>query len=175
MDDSSDADLLAMVAESSTTALETLYHRHSPWLTIRLSRRCADPAIVDEVLQDTFMAIWRSAMGFSGKGEPAAWMWGIAVRRLVDAFRKRPPSMLSVQESDLTLVESAEERVLLAVEYGALGGALETLSPDLRAVVQATILDGLTTREAGRLLGLRQGTVKTRMMRARRALREELT
>ena len=158
MDDSSDADLLAMVAESSTTALETLYHRHSPWLTIRLSRRCADPAIVDEVLQDTFMAIWRSAKGFSGKGEPAAWMWGIAVRRLVDAFRKRPPSMVLVHESDLTLVESAEERVLLGVEYGALGGALETLSPDLRAVVQATILDGLTTGEAGRLLGLRQGT-----------------
>ncbi|GAA3525401.1 RNA polymerase sigma factor [Aeromicrobium panaciterrae] len=175
MDESSDADLLALVADSSTTALETLYHRHAPWLTIRLSRRCADPQIVDEVLQDTFMAIWRNAKGFTGKGEPAAWMWGIAVRRLVDAFRRRPPSSVLVQESDLSVVESAEERVLLGIEHGALGGALETLSPDLRAVVQATILDGLTTREAGRLLGLRQGTVKTRMMRARQALREELT
>ena len=42
-------------------------------------------------------------------------------------------------------------------------------------MVQATILDGLTTREAGRLLGIPTGTVKTRMMRARAVLREELS
>lgn len=175
MDESSDAELLALVAAGSTVALETLYHRHHAWLSVRLTRRCADPAVVDEVLQDTFVAVWRSAKGFSGKGEPAAWLWGIAIRRLIDAFRRRPPAMLPVQDSDLTLVESAEDRVLLGVEHGDLGGALDRLAPELRAVVQATVLDGLTTREAGRLLGLRPGTVKTRMMRARRALREELT
>jgi RNA polymerase sigma-70 factor (ECF subfamily) len=69
---------------------------------------------------------------------------------------------------------SAEEEILLGVEYGDLGGALHRLSPELRAVVQATILDGLTSREAGRLLGIPAGTVKTRMMRARAQLREEL-
>jgi RNA polymerase sigma-70 factor (ECF subfamily) len=71
-------------------------------------------------------------------------------------------------------LESAEDRVLLGVEHGDLAGALHALSPELRAVVQATVLDGLTTREAARLLGLPAGTVKTRMMRARRALRKEL-
>ena len=69
---------------------------------------------------------------------------------------------------------SAEERVLLGVEYGDLAGALDRLSPELRAVVQATVLDGLTTNEAARLLGIPQGTVKTRMSRARVQLREEL-
>jgi RNA polymerase sigma-70 factor (ECF subfamily) len=69
---------------------------------------------------------------------------------------------------------SAEERVLLGVEYGDLAGALDRLSPELRAVVDATVLDGLTTREASRLLGIPQGTVKTRMKRARTLLREEL-
>jgi RNA polymerase sigma-70 factor (ECF subfamily) len=48
------------------------------------------------------------------------------------------------------------------------------LSPELRSVVQATVLDGLTCREAGRLLGIPSGTVKTRMMRARFELREVL-
>jgi RNA polymerase sigma-70 factor, ECF subfamily len=174
MDERSDTQLLALVAEGSSDALEILYHRHLAWLSVRLSRRCADPSIVDEVLQDTFVAVWRSAKGFSGHGEPAAWLWGIAIRRLVDAFRKRPPAMAEVKESDFSLVESAEDRVLLGVGYGDLGGALDRLAPELRAVVQATVLDGLTTREAGHLLGLRPGTVKTRMMRARRALREEL-
>jgi RNA polymerase sigma-70 factor, ECF subfamily len=174
MEDVSDRELLTLVAAGSSDALETLYRRHIVWLSVRLSRRCADPSVVDEVLQDTFVAVWRSAKGFTGKGEPAAWLWGIAIRRLVDAFRKRPPATALVTDADLSVVESAEDRVLLGVRYGDLGGALDRLAPELRSVVQATVLDGLTTREAGHLLGLRPGTVKTRMMRARRALREEL-
>jgi RNA polymerase sigma-70 factor, ECF subfamily len=77
-------------------------------------------------------------------------------------------------EADAEREPSAEERVLLGVEYGDLAGALDRLSPELRAVVQATVLDGLTTREAGHLLGLPAGTVKTRMMRAKAQLREAL-
>ena len=72
---------------------------------------------------------------------------------------------------DLT---TAEDRVLLGVEHGDLAGALDGLSPELRAVVQATVLDGLTTREAARLLGIPPGTVKTRMLRARTQLRGAL-
>ncbi len=169
-----DRELVALVAEGSTTALETLYRRHAPWLTIRLTRRCADATVVDEVLQDTFVAVWKGAGRYGGTGEPAAWLWGIAVRRLVDALRRRPPAAYPVEDADLGVVESAEERVLLGVEHGDLAGALDRLSPELRSVVQATVLDGLTTREAAQLLGLRQGTVKTRMMRARHALRKEL-
>jgi RNA polymerase sigma-70 factor (ECF subfamily) len=48
------------------------------------------------------------------------------------------------------------------------------LSPELRAVLQATVIDGLTTREAAVLLGIPPGTVKTRALRARKQLREEL-
>ncbi|MYS40792.1 RNA polymerase subunit sigma-24, partial [Streptomyces sp. SID5998] len=69
---------------------------------------------------------------------------------------------------------SAEERVLAGVEHGDLAGALIRLSPELRAVLQATVIDGLTTREAAVLLGIPPGTVKTRAMRARKQLREAL-
>lgn len=174
----SDAALLAAVADGATGALEELYRRHAAWLTVRLTRRCADPSLVDEVLQDTFVAVWRGAGRWSGQGEPAAWLWGIAVRRLVDAVRRRPRATVPLEEYGAgaveEVVESAEELVLLGVQHGDLAGALHRLSPELLAVVQATVLDGLTTREAGKLLGLPAGTVKTRMMRARRALREEL-
>lgn len=173
-DERTDAELVALVASGSSVALESLYRRHAAWLTVRLSRRCADPALVDEVLQDTFVSVWKSAGKYRGTGEPAAWIWGIAIRRLVDCFRRRPQTTYRIEETDLGLVESAEDRVLLGVEHGDLAGALERLSPELRAVVQATVLDGLTTREAGHLLGLPSGTVKTRMMRARQALRKEL-
>ena len=170
-----DTALLAAVASGSAEALEQLYRRHAGWLSIRLSRRCADPATVDEVLQDTFVAVWRNAAGYRGTGDVGGWLWGIAIRRLVDAFRRQPPAAYPLEHAEtLGTLESAEDRVLLGVEHGDLAGALNRLSPELRAVVQATVLDGLTTREAARLLGVPAGTVKTRMMRARRALRKEL-
>ena len=87
-------------------------------------------------------------------------------------LRRRPRALRLPQVG--VLMTSAEEQVLSGVEHGDLAGALAQLSPELRAVVQATVLDGLTTREAGRLLGIPAGTVKTRMMRARAALREDL-
>jgi RNA polymerase sigma-70 factor (ECF subfamily) len=171
-----DGELLSAVAQGSPTALEELYRRHAAWLTVRLGRRCADPAVVDEVLQDTFVAVWKGAGKYRGSGEAGAWLWGIAIRRLVDAFRRQPPAAYPLGDAEvLGTLESAEDRVLLGVEHGDLAGALHRLSPELRAVVQATVLDGLTTREAARLLGVPAGTVKTRMMRARRALRKELT
>lgn len=169
-----DGELLRQVSDGDRRALETLYARHAGWLLVRLSRRCADSGLVDEVLQDTFVAVWRGAGRYRGRGEVAAWIWGIAVRRLVDALRRSPRATLWAEPPEPAPSLSAEERVLLGVQYGDLAGALDRLSPELRAVVQSTVLDGLTTAEAGRLLGIPQGTVKTRMKRAREQLREGL-
>jgi len=157
---SDDAHLLAAVANRDAEALRALFERHAPWLTLRLSRRCADSDVVDDAVQDTFVEIWRRPSRYEGRGEVAAWIWGIAIRRLIDGLRRRPRFTLGFEKA--------------GVEYGDLAGALNRLSPELRAVVQATVLDGLTTREAARLLGIPAGTVKTRMMRARAQLREGL-
>jgi len=172
-DGRSDADLLRALADDDRTALAELYQRHSAWLLARLSRRCADPDVVDQALQDTFVVVWRKPRSYKGTGEVAAWMWGIAIRRLIDQLRRRPAALHRADPADATS-PSAEEQVLLGVQHGDLAGALDRLSPELRAVVQATVLDGLTTREAARLLGIPAGTVKTRMMRAKPLLREGL-
>ena len=172
-DDPDDVALLAAVAAGQRGALAELYRRHAGWLQLRLARRCADEELVASALQDTFVAVWRGAGRYAGKGEVGAWLWGIAVRRLVDQVRRRPVSTVELVELPES-APSAEELVLLGVEHGDLAGALHRLSPELRAVVRATVLDGLTTREAGRLLGIPAGTVKTRMMRARAQLRQEL-
>jgi RNA polymerase sigma-70 factor (ECF subfamily) len=166
-----DVDLLVAIAGRDAVALRTLFDRHAPWLTARLSRRCGDRDLVDDALQDTFVEVWRRPDRYAGRGDVAAYLWGIAVRRLIDGLRRREPPRLAWDRHEVE--PSAEEQVLLNVEHGDLGGALERLAPELRAVVQATVLDGLTTREAGQLLGIPSGTVKTRMMRARAQLRAE--
>ena len=169
-----DEELLAAVATGDERALEALYRRHGPWLAARLGRRCADRDLVDQALHDTFVAVWRKPANYRGSGEVGAWLWGIAVRRLLDQLRRTRRRQVADPEGEQWHV-SAEEQVLLGVEHGQLGPALDGLSAELRAVVQATILDGLTTREAGRLLGIPQGTVKTRAARARAQLREAMS
>ena len=168
----SDVDVLAAVADGDRRALRVLHDRHAPWLSLRLARRCGDPGLVDDALQDTFMAVWRGAGRYDGRGDVGAWIWGIAIRRLIDALRRQPRCEVLVAEVDDR--RCVAEEILGNVEHGDLGGALRDLSPQLRAVVQATVLDGLTSREAGRLLGIPTGTVKTRMMRARIQLRAAL-
>jgi RNA polymerase sigma-70 factor, ECF subfamily len=174
----SDAELLAAVADGDRGALRELYGRHAVWMTVRLRRRCADPDVVAEAVQDTFVAVWSGAGRWDARGEATAWIWGIAVRRLIGVLRTRGrwnrARRAAAAAGEPDVVIAAEDQVLLAVEHGDLAEALRGLSPELRVVVQATVLDGLTTREASRLLGIPPGTVKSRMMRARTQLRGAL-
>jgi RNA polymerase sigma-70 factor (ECF subfamily) len=173
-----DAGLLNRIADGDRSAFEAFYRRHSAWLVLRLRYRCLDDELVDDVVQETFLAVWRGTARYREQGgDVAGWLWRIGSRRLVDSLRghgarQRLAGLLARRR--FTSEPSAEELVLIGVEHGDLGGALARLSPELRAVVQATVLDGLSTSEAAVLLGIPAGTVKTRAMRARRQLRQEL-
>ena len=174
----SDTELLAATATGDRAAFEALYRRYGPWLAVRLRYRCPDPALVDDAVQETFLAVWRGSARYREGGDVAGWLWQIGFRRLVDAIRgqrARDRLLRLLAGRRRGDAPSAEEELLLGVEHGDLAGALARLSPELRAVMQATVLDGLSTHEAAALLGIPVGTVKTRAMRARRQLREDLT
>jgi RNA polymerase sigma factor (sigma-70 family) len=172
----SDAELLGQVAGGDLAALRQLYDQHAAWLAVRLRRRCNDPEVVADALQDTFVAVWHEAQRFRGDGEAAAWLWGIAVRRLVSRLRRRRDVafLADLPVYDEPASPGAEEQALLSVEYGDLGAAMRALSPEMRAVMQAVVLDGLTTKEASRVLRVPENTVKTRLHRAKAHLRAEL-
>jgi RNA polymerase sigma-70 factor (ECF subfamily) len=174
----SDAELLRAVSAQDEGALRLLYERHAGWLNARLRRRCSDAEVVLDVVQDTFVAAWSGADRFRGDGEVAGWLWGIAIHRLASRLRRGGAANLrlgpALAERDTPDV-SAEDQVLVALEHSDVGAALGRISPQLRVVLQATILDGLSTREAATVLGIPQGTVKTRLVRARAAMREELS
>lgn len=170
-----DAELLRVVGAGELSAMRVLYDRHAPWLAVRLARRCNDPEVVADVLQDTFVAVWQHPGTFRGEGEVGGWLWGIAVRRLVSRLRRRRDVVVFADVPQQGRLEpDVEEQVLLDVEYGELGPALGRLSPEMRAVLQATVLDGLTTGEAAKLLHIPQNTVKTRLHRAKARLRVSL-
>ncbi|MEU1725794.1 sigma-70 family RNA polymerase sigma factor [Nonomuraea sp. NPDC005692] len=122
-------------------ALKLLHQRHAPWLRVRLARRCADFDLVDDAIQDTFVAVWRDAHRYRApEGEAAAWIWTIAIRRLISALRRSgaAPPVAALDGSHATgghrsaahlisahlVTESAEDAVLVGVEHGDLGAAL---------------------------------------------------
>ena len=123
--------------------------------------------------------MWRGSARQRAEGDVAGWLWRIGMRRLIELLRASTRSERLWQRlaSRWTSRQepSVEERVLSGIEHGDLAGAIGRLSPELRAVLQATVLDGLSTNEAAGLLGIPAGTVKTRAMRARAQLRRELT
>jgi RNA polymerase sigma-70 factor (ECF subfamily) len=164
-----DAQLMAAIAGGDHDALETLYHRHARWLLARLHSRCTDPDLVDTALQDTFISVWRSARNYrptdADAGSAGGWLWSIAVRRLVDQLRRRP---------NPTPTSSLPEPEPLPPPGTPLYELVSRLPADLHAVVTAVYIDGLTTNEAGVLLGIPQGTVKSRLARARPLLQEVL-
>jgi RNA polymerase sigma factor (sigma-70 family) len=173
----SDVDLLAQVAQGEEAALRELVERHSAWLLLRLKRRTPDEELALEAMHDAFVAVWRNPKAYRGDGDVGAWLWGVAIRQLVSRLRKKAaPSPMAAQViSALSpTVRSAEDELLVAVEHGSVGDALRTLSPELRQVLRATVVDGLSTREAAHLLGIPQGTVKSRVRIAKSKLREQL-
>jgi RNA polymerase sigma factor (sigma-70 family) len=167
-----DETLLLAVAGRDMGAFRTLYERHAGWLALRLARRCNDRDLVADAVQDTFVAVWQKPRGFRGDGDIAAWLWGIAIRRLVSHLRQRTDVAAVFEKAGAA--PAAEDQVLLSVEYGDIGQALARLSPEMRAVIQAVVLDGLSAREAAQLLHLPVSSVKTRLYRAKARLRAVL-
>ena len=170
-----DAALLRSVAASDEAALAELYDRHAGWLLVRLRRRCASADAVDLALQDTFLTLWRNAASYRGQGDVAAFLWGIAIRRLIDAMRieskaLRSRALVFRSVAGDSLVQSAEDEVLLGIEHGRLGEALTKL----RRVARGHAGDGAGRVDlcgGRRLLGVPAGTVKSRCHRARMQLR----
>ncbi|BCJ58784.1 RNA polymerase sigma24 factor [Micromonospora endophytica] len=183
MDAADEGELVRRVARGDRRAFDELYRRTAPWLEVRLRRRCADPDLVAEVLQDTYLAVWRAAGSFAGAqarkgggGSAVGWLWTIAAHRLVDAFRRRARKAQVPQVQLMPSTSPAAEDEVMAARMGQeLEQALLVLPPEVRAALRATVLDGLSPREASVLLGVPENTVKSRVRRARIALREALS
>jgi RNA polymerase sigma-70 factor (ECF subfamily) len=167
-----DAELIACIADRDGEALRVLHDRHAPWLLARLRRRCWNDDVAFDAVQDTFVAVWRSAASWNGSGEPAAWIWGIAARRLIGVERGRQRWEPPTPVVDDIAVGNDDDRV---VERMRMTSAVESLDVDLRHVIEAAYVDDLSVEQSSVRFAVPVGTVKSRLKRARDRLRKELT
>jgi len=172
----SDDELVAAVAAGQRRALELLYRRHAPWLAGRLAARTSSRDLAEEALQDTFLAAWRSASAYKGRGEVPAWLWGIARRRLACLARRQRPSGLSLEASaePPDLAATPEEAALGRDASTRIRLAISHLPAEQRAAITAVVYEGKSIQEAARAAAVPEGTLKSRLHRARLHLRKEL-
>jgi RNA polymerase sigma-70 factor, ECF subfamily len=171
-----DDELVAAVAAGDRQALELLYRRHAPWLAGRLAARTTSRELAEEALQDCFLAAWRGARAYHGTGEVPAWLWGIARRRLASLARRQPHGSLSLDAAgervdqaagpeEAALGRDASDRIRLAVAH---------LPDDQRAAITAVVYQGQTITQAALAAAVPEGTIKSRLHRARLHIRKEL-
>ncbi|MEV8513611.1 RNA polymerase sigma factor [Dactylosporangium sp. NPDC051484] len=173
-----DAALVRAVRDGDRRACEELYRRYSPWLRARLRQRCADGVLLDDVVQDVFIAVWTGAARGEEIRDVPGWLWRIGQRRLVDLQRKQRAQQRLQRVLQLVRFrceQSAEDVALAGVPSADLAAALDRLSPEHRQVIDASVVRGMTMEQISVRLGIPIGTVKTRVMRARRLLRDELS
>lgn len=169
-----DAELLRAIAGKDRAAFEELYHRYHRRLHGFLLRWLRDPQILEEVLNDSFFAVWTRARSFESRARVSTWIFGIAYRQAMKAVGRtlRRAGEVSHEQApepvDQGLGARARELRL------SLDKALAELSDDHRAVVELTYWEDCTYAEIAEIVQVPVNTVKTRMFYARRHLRQLL-
>ncbi len=175
-----DDELVAAIAAGDDGALRELFARHAPWLAVRL-RGVLPAADVEDVLQETFLAVWRGAPryqpGSATGGAAGGWFWGIARRQAALLLRRRGPA-----EQLLPALVAADGREGLdpadaAVSRAELDRAVGALGPDgsaAREIWRLVYVEDRPVAEVAELIGVPEGTVKSRAFQVRRRLRAAL-
>jgi RNA polymerase sigma-70 factor, ECF subfamily len=166
-----DDELIARLAGGDDAALRELFTRHAPWLAARL-RDALPPSDVEDVLQETFLAVWKNAKTYRPQGQAGGWLWVIARRQAALLVRRRGPAAGSLVDAGAAGPGADPAEVALA--RADLQAAASTLGGAERQVWHLMYVEDRPVAEVAELTGVPEGTVKSRANRARRLLRTAL-
>jgi RNA polymerase sigma-70 factor (ECF subfamily) len=167
-----EATLVVLIAGGDDAAFERLYRDYRPRLRRFVERITRCPQIVDEVLDDTMLIVWRRAGTYNVRSKVSTWIFGIAYRRALKAL-KHLDEPVEAPEADRYDADAAgpDDMLLAREERMRIGRALRTLSAEHRAVIELTYYEGHSCADIAEVMRCPVNTVKTRMFYARRQLR----
>ena len=173
-----DDELIASLAGGDDMALRELFDRHAPWLAARL-RTALPPSDVEDVLQETFLAVWKNARSYRAQGQAGGWLWVIARNQAALLLRRRGQPAGPLPDEITACAEGANstdpaETVLARAELAAAVAALGPPGGPEREVWRLMYVEDRPVAEVAELMGVPEGTVKSRAHRARRLLRAAL-
>ena len=141
-------------------------------------RMCGNAHAAEEVAQEAFVAAWKGMPAFRGESKFSSWLYQLTTNAAIDFLRreKRHRATTPIEdEVDLAAPGTPQQAAEAAEVRQALQQALDTLTPEHREIFLLRQMRQLSYEEIGQLLGLEAGTVKSRLSRAKKQLREILT
>jgi RNA polymerase sigma-70 factor (ECF subfamily) len=189
LEDASDSALFEDAARGHYAAFEALVRRHHPRIYRVVLGMVQSPTDAEEVVQETFLRVFRGLSGFRRESAPSTWIYQIAVNTALMRLRqRRRKPLLSMGDHPHLEDESYEpflgpqgqwarspDASLLDQELATrIEAAIAALPDKYRTVMQLREVEGLSAEEAAQTLGLTVPTIKTRLHRARLSVRRAL-
>jgi RNA polymerase sigma-70 factor (ECF subfamily) len=169
--DRTDAELLAAHVAGEQYAFEELFYRHHRQLYRLAQITSRNPEDAADALQDAMLSAHRSAPRFRHDSAVSSWLYRIVVNACLDRLRRNRTHPTAVLEDDVYHVGDPTPRLDTAI---VVERALLRLPVEQRAAVVAVDMQGYSVAETARMLGVAEGTVKSRCSRARAKLAEAL-
>lgn len=169
--------LIERAQAGDRSAFEALVRRHAERLYAVLLRFLGDSREAEDVTQEAFLRAWRGIGGFRGRSQFYTWLYRIGLNEAKrHAVRPQPPAGLSRLDDDPAAQvadwsEAPERRAAEGELLEALGGAVRALDPEYRAPLILRDVEGLSTAAAAEVMGLGEAAFKSRLHRARLAVR----
>jgi RNA polymerase sigma-70 factor, ECF subfamily len=167
----SDEQLLDAHIAGDPYAFETLFQRHRPHLSQLARVTSCNPDDAADALQDAMLSAHRNATRFRRDASVSSWLYRIVVNACLDRLRRNKSRPTTPLLDEAGPVGDPMPRVDTAI---VVERALMRLPVEQRAAVVAVDMQGYSVAETARMLGVAEGTVKSRCSRARRRLAEAL-
>ena len=163
-----DAALMRRIASGDETALAAVYHRYAKLVYSVALRVLRNADVAEEVLQDIFYQLWRSASAFNpSRGSLSGWLLVCARNRAISRLRERTGELAAeLREQTVGLKMNLEDDLVQTQQISRVRAALEKLQPAQRQALELAYFEGLTHTEIARRTGEPLGTVKTRLRAA---------
>jgi RNA polymerase sigma-70 factor (ECF subfamily) len=165
-----DEDLMTLVARKDPTAFEVFYDRHAGAAYSLAYRVVGDWVAAEDVIQEAFLSIWRSRVGYDrARGSVRAWALGVVRNRAIDALRREALPSRQLDSDDEGVLESraadelTEDEAVRHETASELRGALAELPKEQSRVIELAFFGGFSHSEIARMLATPVGTVKGRM------------
>jgi RNA polymerase sigma-70 factor (ECF subfamily) len=174
---SDDRALLEGIAKGQAEALHELYRRHRVRVFRFVLRFVRDTALAEDLTNDVFIELYRSADRFEHRSSVSTWLLGMARYKALSARRRDRSSETEVDDVLAGVADEADNPEIATQKRdkaAALRRCIERLGPEHREIVDLVYYHERSIREIAEIVGIPENTVKTRMFHARRRLSELL-
>ncbi|WFU78219.1 sigma-70 family RNA polymerase sigma factor [Bradyrhizobium sp. CIAT3101] len=176
-EDASDEMLLKNVAEGDKAAMHIIFARHRERVSRFIQRLARNPAVVDDLVNQVFLDVWRSANRFENRARVATWLFSIARFKAIGTWRERTHEDLD--QADALGVVDAQDTPDMALDReetkSILRACIDKLSPAHREIIELLYYREKSVAEVSGMIGIPQATVKSRIFYARKRLARNLT